>query len=140
MEVATILTIVVLNILLPTADIYTDINLAVKLYTPPTQPPNCKYYSSRYDGDRLRGIYNECRENPKTFCSKEENQEHCWFYNPYSKMATFLLMPFLLNYIVCFYTFFRLTTNRKRYTFIFPLLNLYPQYGKTHSSKGLSDL
>merc|ERR1711988_2005594 len=37
-------------------------------------------------------------------------------------------MPFLLNYIVCFYTFFRLTSSKKKYFFIFPLLDLYPQY------------
>merc|ERR1719471_1277313 len=70
-------------------------------------------------------IYEECRESPVTFCSNNENREHCIFH---SYLATVLLMPCLLNYIVCFYTFFRLTTNRKRYTFIFPLLNLYPQY------------
>ena len=87
MELATILTIVVLSILLPTADVFTDLNLIVKLYS-----------------------------------------------GGHHKVATVLLMPCLLNYIVCFYTFFRLTTNRKKYLFIFPLLNLYPQYGKTHSS------
>ena len=87
MAVATILTIVVLNILLPTADVFTDINLAVKLFS-----------------------------------------------GGHPIVATVLLMPCLLNYIVCFYTFFRLTSNRKKYLFIFPLLNLYPQYGKTHSS------
>ena len=128
MELATILTIVVLNILLPTADVVTDINLVVKLYNP---PPICKYYDSD-DDDILRGIYDECVKDPVTFCSKDENREHCAFSHP--KMATVLLMPFLLNYIVCFYTFFRLTTSRKKYAFIFPLLNLYPQYGKTHSS------
>ena len=87
MEVATILTIVVLNILLPSADIVTDVILVVKLYS-----------ANHYE------------------------------------IATVLLTPFLLNYIVCLYTFFRLTTDGKRYIFIFPLLNLYPQYGKTHSS------
>ena len=132
MAVTTILTIVVLNILLPTADVFTDIILVVKLYSEP--PPGCRYYSSRWSGDTLRGIYEECDTDPRTFCSKHENREHCEFYDPHPKMATVLLMPCVLNYIVCFYTFFRLTTNRKRYTFIFPLLNLYPQYGKTHSS------
>ena len=126
MYVATILKIVVLNILLPTADVYTDINLAVKLYT---LPPGCKDYPSI--DNKYSMIYEECRESPVTFCSNNENREHCIFH---SYLATVLLMPCLLNYIVCFYTFFRLTTNRKRYTFIFPLLNLYPQYGKTHSS------
>ena len=87
MEVATILTIVLLNILLPTADVFTDIILVIKLYT-----------------------------------------------GGHPAIAIVLLIPFLLNYIVCLYTFFRLTTNRRTYDFIFPLLNLYPQYGKTHSS------
>ena len=85
MEVKTILIILALNILLPTADVFTDIILVIKLYS-----------------------------------------------GGHPAIATVLLMPFLLNYIVCLYTFFRLTTNRKKYLFIFPLLNLYPQCGKNH--------
>jgi len=128
MEVATILTIVVLSIMLPSADVLTDINLAVKLYTPP-RPPGCVWYSSQGEGKRgrLRGIYEECREDPVYFCSHHENRQHCEFYDN-NIMATVLLTPFLLNYIVCFYTFFRLTTDGKKYLFLFPLLNLYPQY------------
>ena len=128
MELITIFIILLLNILLPTADIYTDINLAVKLYKP---PPGCRYYHSDRDGDRLERIYERCWKDPVTFCSKHENREHCVSHR---NLVTVLLIPCLLNYIVCFYTFFRLTTNRKKYLFIFPLLNLYPQYGKTHSS------
>ena len=127
MEVATILTILALNIVLPTADVFTDINLAVKLYKPLAEPECVSYFSWR-DGERLRGIYEECREDPWTFCTKDENREHCKFYDPHYKMATVLLMPCLLNYIVCFYTFFRLTTT---FDLIYPLLNFYPQYGKT---------
>ena len=44
-------------------------------------------------------------------------------------MATAMLAPFCLNYIFCFIAFFRLGKDKKK-TFIFPLLNLYPQYGK----------
>ena len=125
MEVKTILTILVLNILLPTADVFTDINLVVKLYN---SPPDCVNYPS-YGGDENRRIYLECLQDPLTFCSHPENGEHCFSHY---KMATLLLVPFILNYIVCFYTFFRLTTNRKKYLFFFPLLNLYPQYGIDH--------
>ena len=39
-----------------------------------------------------------------------------------------MLIPFLLNYIVCFITFLRKEKNKK-FTFIFALLNLYPQFG-----------
>ena len=113
MEMTLILTILLLNILVPTADIVTDLYLVYSLYSNALHP--------------MPNITNPMPEQ----CS----DDHCWLpYGPKDEMATVLLMPFLLNYIVCFYTFFRLTKDRKRYLFIFPLLNLYPQYGKTHSS------
>ena len=125
MEVTMILTVLVLNILLPTADVVTDINLVVKLYGQPA--PDCGddgHDQSSFDGMK------ECIKDPATFCSDHDNKKHCKFYQPHYKMATALIIPFILNYLVCFYTFFRLTTNRKKYLFIFPLLDLYPQYGK----------
>ena len=84
MEVSTILTLLVLNILLPTLDTFTDINLVAKLY-----------------------------------------------HGSHPVFASLLLVPFLLNYVACWYTFYR-EARYKKYTFIFPLLNLYPQFGKTH--------
>ena len=86
MEVATILTIVVLNILLPTADIVTDINLVVKLYKP-TQPGCVEYYLDR-DGERVSGIHLDCRRDPVGFCSKKENREHC-FYSHYKDLDAY---------------------------------------------------
>ena len=59
MAVVTILIILALNILLPTADVFTDIILIVKLY-----------------------------------------------FGGHPNTATVLLMPCLLSYIVCLYTFF----------------------------------
>ena len=52
-----------------------------------------------------------------------------WKNHP--KMATAMLTPFLLNYIVCFITFFRKEKNKK-FTFIFALLDIYPQFGKNN--------
>ena len=43
-------------------------------------------------------------------------------------MATAMLIPFLLNYVVCFIAFLRKEKNKK-FSFIFPLLNIYPQFG-----------
>ena len=133
MEMTMILTIVVLNILLPSADVVTDMNLVVRLYKAP--PGYVCYYNhemSYNDGLIMGGKYEKCVQDPVTFCSNEENRQKC--IASHYKIATVLLMPFLLNYAVSFYTFFRLTTTRKKFLFIFPLLNLYPQYGKTHSS------
>merc|ERR1719219_3400124 len=42
-------------------------------------------------------------------------------------MATAMLIPFLLNYVFCWITFFRKEKNKK-YTFIFALLTIYPQF------------
>ena len=52
-----------------------------------------------------------------------------WYSHPL--MATAMLTPFLLNYIVCFITFLRKEMNKK-FTFIFALLNIYPQFGKNN--------
>merc|ERR1719510_2324590 len=42
-------------------------------------------------------------------------------------MATAMLIPFLLNYVFCWITFLRKEKNKK-FTFIFALLNIYPQF------------
>ena len=102
MEVMTILTILILNIVLPTLDTATDINLVVKLY---------------------RGAYDTARRSN----SYGENVSH-------PVMATAMLLPFILNYVVCLYTFFRQERNKK-YTFIFALLNFYTQFGKTYNNQ-----
>ena len=91
MEVASTLTVLVLNIFLPTLDTYTDISLVTKLY------------------------------------NGAEGSHHPVY-------ASVLLVPFFLNYVVCWYTFYR-EARYKKYTFIFPLLNLYPQFGTTHFNR-----
>ena len=58
-----------------------------------------------------------------------------WKNHP--KMAAAMLTPFLLNYFVCFITFFRKEKNKK-FTFIFALLNIYPQFSmNNHHEKSL---
>ena len=79
--------------------------------------------------------YRQCKRDSYHFCSDPDNyQDVCgdFFSNP--MMAAAMLGPFCLNYIFCFIAFFRLGT-KKRLTFIFPLLNLYPQFGKSFKPK-----
>ena len=102
MEVASILTVLVLNIFLPTLDTYSDISLVTKLYI-------------GADG----GEWNR------------ETQDWEYGHHSHPVFASVLLVPFLLNYVACWYAFYR-EARYKKYTFIFPLLNLYPQFGKTH--------
>ena len=107
MEVASILTVLVLNIFLPTLDTYTDIILVTKLYNGAHRHSKWNYDKQRMEPDYESEIV------------------------PHPVYASVLLVPFLLNYVVCWYTFYR-EARYKKYTFIFPLLNLYPQFGETH--------
>ena len=55
-----------------------------------------------------------------------EDKYGVWMNDP--KMATAMLTPFLLNYFVCLITFF-IKEKNKKFTFIFALLKIYPQFG-----------
>ena len=114
MEVASILTVLVLNIFLPTLDTYTDIILVTKLYN--GAPVHTKWNN---DGRIVPDYGSEIDSHPV--------------------YASVLLVPFLLNYVACWYTFYR-EARYKKYTFIFPLLNLYPQFGTTHFNKKIVGL
>ena len=121
MEVKTILVILVLNIALPTLDTVTDIKLVYKLYL---GAHYCDYDDSDDYNDYLK-----CDKDQVAYCSSVGyNQKVCRFSTHYT-MATAMLTPFLLNYFVCFITFLRKDKNKK-YTFIFALLNIYPQFSK----------
>ena len=125
MEVKTILVLLVLNIALPTLDTFTDINLVLKLYS------GAHYCEDRSDGPDERDDYLNCDKDPVSYCSNEENNQIVCGFSSHPKMATAMLTPFLLNYIVCFITFLRKEKNKK-FTFIFALLNIYPQFGKNN--------
>ena len=142
----TILVLLVLNIALPTLDTVTDINLVVKLYR---GAQYCDYdweiptwidIKILEDRERDRDDYKECRKDPVSFCSNDGNNQTVCGFSSHSKMATAMLTPFLLNYIVCFITFLRKEKNKK-FTFIFALLNIYPQFGKNnYKEKSLESL
>ena len=119
MEVKAILVLLVLNIALPTLDTVTDINLVVKLFR------GAHYCYENFDD------YWKCNKDPASYCSNyKNNQAVCVLYS-HPKMASAMLTPILLNYIVCFISFLRKEKNKK-FTFIFALLNIYPQFGKNN--------
>ena len=154
MEVVPILILLVLNIALPTLDIVTDINLVIKLYSgfhycvnnynecrkdPEVYCSNSENNQNICHFDRWQNLYckdvrydyNKCGKDPEDYCSNDENDQAVCRFSSHYKMATSMLTPFLLNYIVCFITFLRKEKNKK-FTFIFALLNHYPQFGKNN--------
>ena len=120
----TILVLLVFNIALPTLDIGTDINLVHRLYT---GAKGC-VRPTDYDYHRDHENYKKCFSDPIGYCSNDENNQNVCRLFTHPKIATAMLIPFLLNYFVCFTTFLRKEKNKK-FTFIFALLNIYPQFG-----------
>ena len=116
-----VIKILILYITLPTLDTVTDLNLTYKLYR--------GAHYCRYVGNRDAFI--KCKSDPGSYCSNDENNQTVCRFSSHPKMATALLTSFLLNYIVCSITFLRKEKNKK-FTFIFALLNIYPQFGKNN--------
>ena len=82
--------LVLLNILLPTVDVYSDLALVTKLY------------------------YGKCEYRIRVSIK------------PHPKWATLLLVPFLVNYTLCWIAWFT-TEKQKKFTWIAALLGCYPQ-------------
>ena len=125
MEVMSILIVVALNIILPTLDTFSDINLVYKLYR------GAHECDQNY---RNQSYYWKCLDDPEGFCSKDGNNRNVCGFSSHPRMATAMLIPFLLNYLVCFISFLRKEKKRK-YTLIFALINLYPQFGMNKNYK-----
>ena len=106
---------VLLSILLPVFDVFSDLRLIILLFLGGFQciPGSDDYLSCKRDTSSY------CAPTATTIC---EPVNHPLF-------AVMLLIPFLLNYIMSFITWWRLNIN-KTFSFIFALLNLFAPYGK----------
>ena len=106
----------------------------------------CHFEDGTYSCKRS-GTYKICSEDPKLFCTTRtrllpdfnrypsgyKNDVSCC--DPHPKFASALLLIFLLNYIVSWITWAKLTeVSRRRKTFIFPLINCFPQFGEFYNS------
>ena len=99
--------IIIFSILLPTADVFTDLRLIFFLYF---------WAPEKY-----------VRKNNGTKCYSYDNFCEPGGWRSHWKFATALLIPFLLNYVLSWLAWARLEKNKLR-TFLWPALNLYPQY------------
>ena len=70
-----------------------------------------------------------CRESPTSFCSQQTQEAQNCQFERHPMFGILMTSPFLFNYIICFLTWWRLD-KRRRKTFIFPLINVYAQFGR----------
>ena len=113
--------ITILNVLLPSVDIFTDLGSVIKLYIGSKIHPDSdkrselEPYTSEEDG--LIAAIEKCVANSSadgiTYISQPD-----W--------ATALLMPFLINYIITWIVWWSVD-KRKAVSWIAPLLSVYPQ-------------
>ena len=117
-----ILPIMVLNILIPTIDIVSDIYMVAKLHFGVYE---CKWTSLEQLDDFWR-----CKSDPYSFCSNATtaNDQICQSIT-HEIYATVLFIPCFATYLVCFYSWTQ-SDREKSKTFLFPLLGMYPQMGK----------
>ena len=107
----------ILNVLLPSVDIFTDLGSVIKLYIGSKIHPDCdkkselEPYTSEEDG-LIAAIANSSADMI-TYISQPD-----W--------ATALLMPFLINYIITWIVWWSVD-KRKAVSWIAPLLSVYPQ-------------
>ena len=144
---------IALNIILPIWDVFSDARLIILLLFIGGHRCRDDYWTCRDDpisyctsrtnnhaaceetdgGYKCKYSYVEyetCREGPASYCNSNsttipllcEEVTHPGF-------GVMLLVPLILNYLLSIYTWIRLENNKK-FTFIFPLLNLYAPYGK----------
>ena len=104
-----------LNIVLSTVDVGSDVALFVKFYSyaPPPMHPLCTL--------RKREVWRRCYEEGPYASSTIYSPE------PHYGWGTLMFLPFLLNYLICWYVW-ATTDKRKTVTWVAALLSFYPQF------------
>ena len=122
--------ITILNVLLPTVDILTDLISITKLYTGTETHIDCDersevitHFSDFDDDDSQTPIQTWIEGRRK--CLENSSSEGLTFTS-HPIWATSLLVPFLLNYLVTWFIWWSVD-KRKTVSWIAPLLSVYPQ-------------
>ena len=137
--------IILLSLILPTWDVTSDWLLILEFFTGefdtclsrnwthPCPQDNCAIWKGcTYRGPNNTESCGYCKEHPSV-CDSQINfgfmllGKLFWMLDIMYK--DYFAVPFLLSYFKSFYTWWSEASNKKL-TFIFPLLNWYPQYGK----------
>jgi len=122
--------ITILNVLLPTVDILTDLISITKLYTVTETHIDCDersevitHLSDFDDDDNLISI--QAWYEGRRKCLENSSSSESTF-NSHPIWATSLLVPFLLSYLVTWFIWWSVDKS-KTITWIAPLLSVYPQ-------------
>ena len=118
------LLLTILNVLLPTVDIFTDLITVEKFYESTQTHENC-YEKSYLETFGFVTNNTESWIDAKNKCI-ENNLAKGLGYRSHPIWATSLLVPFLINYLLTWIIWWNVD-KRKAISWIAPLLSLYPQ-------------
>ena len=107
--------LIVLNVALPTVDVYTDVALFVKFYSVGSRHnPWCDEEAIRTGEWGITGIYYRRRFD----CYYDDSVDTSRLtYTQHYDWGTMMLVPFLLNYLICWYVW-ATTDKRKAFTWV----------------------
>ena len=111
-----------LNIVLPTADVYSDGALVYTLYRGNPYHPNCNIWDT-VPNPILNKTFDVLTINKTCVDGIPEEQLE---YDHHLTWATLLLIPFMLNYMASWYAWYQMD-KRKQFTWLACLVGLYPQ-------------
>ena len=124
------LLLTILNVALPTLDIFTDLISVTKFYIPTLSHNDCdnepELTPYLQDGREIWQVSNsEIWIDAKMRCIGNSSAEGR-YYNNHPMWATSLLVPFLINYLTTWVIWWSID-KRKTISWIAPLLSVYPQ-------------
>ena len=107
--------LVLLSIILPSFDVYSDLALIVKFYIGSRYNPYC---DQEFQSGGIE-LFDCHYDNTVPTTNLTYTPHHAW--------GTMMLVPFLLNYLICWYVW-ATTDKRKAVTWVAVLLGFFPQY------------
>jgi len=130
-KIKEIVLLLLLNIILPSVDVYSDIGLILKFYVKRRRSNSDCDYIYRQLEEQLNCYDNLTTLQPyscdQMYRRLEELQYNFCYTTIHYNWGTLMLLPFLLNYLICWYVW-ATTDKRKTVTWIAALLSFYPQY------------
>ena len=131
--------ITLLNIALPTVDIFTDLAATSKLYSGYLSHEDCDERNELEpfgSYQRSNSVYTWAEAKDK--CINNSSAEGI-YYTAHPRWATFLLVPFLINYVTTWVIWWSVD-KRKAVSWIAPIFSVYPQVSKesrTNHKRGM---
>ena len=130
--------ITLLNIALPTVDVFTDLATTSKLYSGYLSHEDCDEKNELEPFGLFPWSNSEQWAEAKDKCINNSSAEGI-YYTAHPRWATSLLIPFLINYVTTWVIWWSVD-KRKAVSWVAPLFSVYPQVSKesrTNHKRGM---